>query len=305
MPENITPMKPLSPEDFHDLKVFFADQQYKLSIYSLPSLLVWTNAVYKPHGTVIDGALAIGYEFNEKHEDKRHLILPVAPGRDFPPEELVEIAGKLEFDKYCLVPEEYVEKHENLDSFFEISEEPGCMDYVYRAEDLAELKGNRYAKKRNLVNQFKKLHLNNGGVSIEKIRAGDAGECIDFLEKWCEERCCEESDDLACERDAAINILKNIENLDVNGMLLRLNGTVSAFAVASRLTGNMGALHFEKAFAGVKGLYQYFDRECAKRLFNGFEYINKESDMDIPGLAKAKKSYHPVMTVKSYELKIR
>ena len=84
-----------------------------------------------------------------------------------------------------------------------------------------------------------------------------------------------------------------------------LDGEINAFGIASRLTENMGVLHFEKAFASKKGLYQYFDRECARRLFKGCSYINKESDMNVPGLAKAKKSYHPVMTVKSYILTVR
>jgi hypothetical protein len=88
----------------------------------------------------------------------------------------------------------------------------------------------------------------------------------------------------------------------LNGILIRVDGVVSAFGIASHLTDNMGVLHFEKAFASMKGLYQYFDRECARRLFGNYTYINKESDMGIPGLAKAKKSYHPVMRVKSYKL---
>ena len=54
--------------------------------------------------------------------------------------------------------------------------------------------------------------------------------------------------------------------------------------------------------AEIKGLYQYFDQLCTDRLLNGYRYINKESDMDVPGLAKAKKSYHPVMKIKSYKL---
>ena len=132
-------------------------------------------------------------------------------------------------------------------------------------------------------------------------------ECIDFLEKWCEERNCDikEDETLLCERQAAINTIENIDLFELDGILLRIDGETNAFGIASRLTESMGVLHFEKAFASKKGLYQYFDRECARRLFKGLPYINKESDMNIPGLAKTKKSYHPVMTVKSYILTVR
>jgi hypothetical protein len=67
----------------------------------------------------------------------------------------------------------------------------------------------------------------------------------------------------------------------------------------------MGVLNFEKAFSDIKGLYQYFDRECARRLFPGMAYINKENDMGEPGLQKAKKSYYPDRIVSAYELTVR
>jgi hypothetical protein len=93
--------------------------------------------------------------------------------------------------------------------------------------------------------------------------------------------------------------------LDLNGIYLRVDGEISAFGIAAYLTKDMGVLHFEKAFTNIKGLYQYFDNLCAKTLFDGFQFINKESDMNIPGLAKVKKSYHPTMMVKSYKLVLR
>jgi hypothetical protein len=64
----------------------------------------------------------------------------------------------------------------------------------------------------------------------------------------------------------------------------------------------MATLQYEKAFGSIKGLYQYFDNACARMLVNGYTYLNKESDMGIPGLTKAKKSYHPLKMVRSVKL---
>jgi len=197
---------------------------------------------------------------------------------------------------------------EQIQSLFFVYEESEYEDYVYRTDDLTELKGNQYSKKRNLINQFKKSYVKEGRVTVEPITNDKAEECIEFLEMWCEERGCddmERQDDLACEKVAAINALKNINQLAMQGILMRVDGIVSAFGIASHLTSTMGVLHFEKAFASIKGLYQYFDRECARQLFQTYTYMNKESDMGIPGLAKAKKSYHPVMRVKSYKLVLK
>ena len=92
--------------------------------------------------------------------------------------------------------------------------------------------------------------------------------------------------------------------MEVNGILLRINGEVNAFAITSHLTDDMGVLQFEKALVKVKGLYQYLDNICAKNLLKGYKLTNKESDMSVPGLARAKKSYHPVMMVKSYKMTV-
>ena len=100
-------------------------------------------------------------------------------------------------------------------------------------------------------------------------------------------------------------MLTNIDIIGSKGILLKINGRISAFGISSYLTDSMGILQFEKAFEDIKGLYQFFDRECITRLFSDYEFVNKESDMEVPGLAKSKKSYHPVKRVRSYQLKLR
>jgi hypothetical protein len=99
--------------------------------------------------------------------------------------------------------------------------------------------------------------------------------------------------------------MKNIGQLDVVGVVDPHRGAVSAFGIGSRLNGTTAVLNFEKADADIKGLYQYLDNQCAKNLFDGFRYINKESDMNLPNLAESKQSYHPVLRVKSYALTLR
>jgi hypothetical protein len=128
-----------------------------------------------------------------------------------------------------------------------------------------------------------------------------------FLEKWCEQRGCDvdRNESLACEKLAAINALTYLDRLESSGILIRINGDVSAFGICSYLTDDMGVLNFEKAFSDIKGLYQFLDNECAGRLFSRYKYINKESDMNMPNLAQSKNSYNPVMKLKSYCLTAR
>ncbi len=300
--------KRITTRDYPALKKYFKNQPHMLSSYSLSSILVWENKIYKPCGVSDEETLFISYEFPTQTE-RGHLLLPVSPVKEHSPKELSELAKTLGFKRFSSVPASYMEKFgiPVLENFFNIVERKEYDDYVYLREDLAYLKGNRHSKKRNLINQFLKNYVSKNRVSAGPITTRNIPECLDFLDQWCEERNCDanQDEDLICERDAAKNALENIGHLDFNGILLRIDNVASAFGIASFLTRGMGALHFEKAFAKIKGLYQYFDRECARRLFNGLKYINKESDMGVEGLAKAKKSYRPVMMVKSYDLLLR
>lgn len=301
-------LKPIKPSDYPELKRFFKDQRYSLCAYSLSSIIAWSNSSYQPYGAIDGDAFIICAEFTTRKEN-RHMILPVSPVKAFSPGDLYDLALKLGFERYWFVPDAYMETfgRSKLENYFEVSEQPEYTDYIYQTEDLALLKGNKYSKKRNLIKQFQREYFDAGRVKVENITSAVASECIDFLEEWCEERDCDRNpeDDLACEKIAAINTIENIEALEVNGILLRLDNVISAFGIASHLTADMGVFHFEKAFSDIKGLYQFFDNLCAKRFFNRYKYINKESDMNIPGLARAKKSYHPVMMVKSYMLTLR
>jgi len=282
--------------------------RYRLCTYSLPSIIAWNSEEFQPYAAVDGKSLIVSGEFATRIE-KRHLILPVSLSKDYPPLQLHDLAVKLKFDKYWFVPEDYFQQYSKafVENFFEVKEQKDFEDYIYATDDLALLKGNKYSRKRNLIHQFERSYVDKGRVTIEKMVPSVLSECIDFLEKWCEERNCDikEDETLLCERQAAINTIENIDLFELDGILLRIDGETNAFGIASRLTESMGVLHFEKAFASKKGLYQYFDRECARRLFKGLPYINKESDMNVPGLAKTKKSYHPVMTVKSYILTVR
>jgi uncharacterized protein len=300
--------KKLTPKDYSAFKSFFANQKYLHSAYSLSSIIVWSTEFFQPYGAVDGDTFIVGAEF-EKHKDRRHLILPVSVNREYTPEQLYQLAKDTGYEQYFFVTEEYINTYgkNQIASFFKIREQTAFKDYVYLTRDLARLEGNKYSKKRNLINQFKRKFEVGKCVKTEPITKAASNECIEFLNKWCEERDCgqETQEELYCEKQAAINTLENIELLGVNGLLLRIDGEVSAFGMASRLTSNMGVFHFEKAFAKIKGLYQYFDNLCARKLFKGYTYINKESDMDLPGLAKAKKSYYPSMMVKSYRLVLR
>jgi uncharacterized protein len=300
--------KQLEVSDYDTLKSFFKSQQYRLCNYSLLSLIVWSNKKLTTHYEVEDNTLIICNKSSANPHDD-HLILPISPADRITPAYLFALAKSLGFTDCCFVPEDFLIKYgaKEIEFYFDVNEQDEFDDYIYLRHDLINLKGNKYARQRNLIHQFHKRYLTKGKVEIEMIDSSNARECMSFLHDWCELRECDigDAESLACEKIAAMNTLSNIDQMEAKGLLIRIDGAVSAFGISSPLTYNMGVLNFEKAHASIKGLYQFLDNECAKHLFAGYTYINKESDMKIPNLAQSKKSYNPVSIVKSYRLAMR
>jgi uncharacterized protein len=301
-------MKKLTHEDYPLLKPYFAAQPYGLCTYSLPSLIVWGNHVFQTFYAIENDSVIIANESGCRPEDN-HLLLPVKPDGLPAPEEIAALALRTGYGRYGSVPEDYLEKmgRERIGQHFVVSAQPEYDDYVYLTEDLSLLKGNRYAKKRNLLHQFSRDYLRLNRVATGPITPSVVSECLDCLEKWCEIRSCDTEQDLslACEKEAVINALHHCPDLDMQGLYVRIDGEVSAFCLSSHLRRDMGVMNFEKALPHIRGLYQYLDNECAQHLFNGYLYINKESDMGLPALAESKHSYHPVFKIKSYRLSLR
>jgi hypothetical protein len=298
----------ITVSDYGTIRPFFAQNPYNLSIYSPASLIAWSNQMQTAGYDIFNGTLLVSGELTG-HTDERYLILPVSAEPPRSAVELHSLARKLEFDRYWYVPGDFLETLDfsELNRLFILKEQPEYEDYIYLADDLMHLRGNRFSKKRNLMHQFSREYVNRNRVEIHPIHTEHAEECIEFIEMWCENYECAVDQELAltCEKKALSITLKNIDLFESMGIFIRIDGKISALGIGSRLNRTTATLNFEKAFSTVKGLYQYLDNECAKRLFSEYKYINKESDMNLPNLAESKQSYNPIMRIKSFELRIR
>lgn len=301
-------MKKLTLEDYGLLKTYFTQQPYRISAYSLPSMIAWSNACYQSYYAIENGLLITATESKIQPEN-RYLVLPINPKGLPTAEDLRHLALDKGYKKFCFVPEDYIRQtdQEALGHSFEITEQREYEDYIYLTQDLATLKGNRYAKKRNLIHQFSREYDHRDRVKTGPIIPDVVPECLDFLEKWCQQRACDadQEENRACEKDAVTQALMSVGELDWRGLWIRVDGEICAFAIMSHLTPEMGVLNFEKAYPHIKGLYQFLDRECALQLFQDYRYINKESDMGLAALADSKRSYHPIEKIKSFCLKLK
>ncbi|MBW1989630.1 MAG: DUF2156 domain-containing protein [Deltaproteobacteria bacterium] len=294
----------ITPADYARLTPYFQNQRHELCSYSLASILVWSNPLHHPCAAEADGALYVRTTFTDKRR-KNFLFLPIHPSREYSPAELAALLPRAGVDRLGFVTDAYLKRwgKDAVREHFTIRSMAGYHDYVYVTRELAELPGNRFHKKRNLLRQFMKKYLETGRAAAEPMGPKNRAEVLDFLEAWCRERDCDQTPEssMACEKIAAQNAINNLEKLsDARGLAVRVDGEVSAFGIAARVTDTMGAMHFEKAFVRHKGLYQYLDSECARTILAPYEWTNKESDMGLAGLRQAKRSYMPARMVRSY-----
>ncbi len=300
--------KPLKAGDYLLLKDSFDIHGWSLCEYSLSSIITWNHCIYDVHYRV-EGDLLFISEIELENPENRRLLLPLTRPFRLPlPAELAGWAAKLGYRQYYYAPEDYIAASgtTEIEKFFTIKEQSGYMDYIYSTSDLAELKGHKYSKKRNLLAQFNKLTASTGAVKVEPITSANSGRCVSLLEEWAHDpETGEQLEMLNCERKAILNGLKNFELLQLSGITVSINDRITGFAFGGELSKTTFVLNFEKALGDIKGLYQFLDNEFAKSLPKRYTRINKESDLEKPGLAKAKESYYPCRKVKSYILTLK
>ncbi len=180
-------------------------------------------------------------------------------------------------------------------SAFNVIEDRDNFDYIYLAEDLKQLPGQRYHDKKNLIAQFDRKY----NCEYKVMDAELARKSIDFAEYWCEKRECDEDEGLSAEKKAVMRMLENFIELQIKGGVLIDNNDIIAFALGEQHTANTFVIHVEKAIPGYIGIYQAMNQKFAAENAKSL-YINREQDIGVPGLRRAKESYNPVKMGKKY-----
>lgn len=175
----------------------------------------------------------------------------------------------------------------------------GASDYLYKTDDLVHLAGKKFHGKRNFVNRFRAAYA--GRYSHEPITLELLDEVWAFERQWARHNNLIANISL---RDEAVTLrllLMNMDALGATGRLLRVDGTIVAFTIGAPCGLDTTDIICEKADYSIAGAYQminqlYAEHDCATR-----PYINREEDMGLEGLRKAKQSYNPVELLTKYE----
>ena len=165
-------------------------------------------------------------------------------------------------------------------------------DYIYLREDLATLKGKKFQAKRNHVNKFKKQYA----YEDEPLTAELVPECLEFEAKWYKaNRTDDDQEELTDERKSMIFALNHFKELNLLGGAIRIDHKLVAFTFGSPINQDTFGVHVEKADTDYDGAYSIINQEFASRIPEQYIYVNREEDLGIPGLRKAKLSYNPTI----------
>ena len=180
---------------------------------------------------------------------------------------------------------------------FTFTEDRDYADYIYLRSDLSTLKGKKFQAKRNHINRFRNTYPDYEYTPITPDRIQ---ECLDLEAEWCKVNNCDQQEGTGNERRALIYALHNFETLGLTGGILHVNGKIVAFTFGMPINHETFGVHVEKADTSIEGAYAMINYEFANRIPEQYIYINREEDLGIEGLRKAKLSYQPVTILEKY-----
>ena len=173
-------------------------------------------------------------------------------------------------------------------------------DYIYLQENLAKLPGSNYQKKRNHVSRFNRIYGSNW--EYKAFPQNDlTQDILTISQKWYDEKSGDEKPVLKLELQSIKSALENTSLLRMTGGVLYVEGRPAAMTLASPISDSVLDIIYEKAVEEFEknGVYAVINQQFAKQC-QGFLYLNREEDMGVEGLRKAKLSYKPSLLIEKF-----
>ncbi len=295
---SIREFKPLAKEDKPVLDAFFQARYYENSHFNFTNLYMWRNP-YHIMWAVEDGVLY----FRAEWQGELFALQPFGPKEKMPGaiqrllDWFKEIGRPFSISGIEKSFAQEMERFEGAD--FLVESDRDNADYVYRSEDLIQLAGRKFHSKKNHLNSFRKNYAEAEYLPItEEI----VTQCKLNINGWYKLRAHEQPDDLfiAAEREAIIEVLNNFEDFGLKGGAILVDKRVVAFTFGEQLNSDTAVIHVEKADPEVRGAYPAINQAFVAHAWAEMTYINREEDMGIEGLRKAKESYRPVKMIEKF-----
>jgi hypothetical protein len=278
----------IEAEDKDKMKSYLSKRPSDVTEASFATYFLWDEK-FKFEICFIGGFLLVRFQ----RDGETHYMAPVGEG-DFTAavEEIINHCREHgEPLVFSFLTDEYVrEIGEAFPGMFEFIPDRDSADYIYSSEKLIKLSGKKLHSKRNHINRF--MREFEGRWLFEPVRQENLCEVFEYENRWRRDNRTSEGD-LEVEKLVIKKLLINMDFLGAVGGLLRLDGQIIGFSIGTEISKETFDVLIEKADWYVPGAYQVLNNEFAKAYCSGYKYVNREEDMGIEGLRKAKLSYYP------------
>lgn len=242
----------------------------------------------------IEGALGLSYLYPAGSG-------PLAPAVDALATDAAEQGKTLTL--VCVTEEQKAALEEACPGRFQFEEDRDGFDYLYDINRLADLPGKKLHAKRNHIRRFDDQFPD---WLLEEVTPANVPECVELERQWAairQEEAGEDVEAITEETVAVIEALYHMDKLGLEGALIRADGSPIAFSLGGFITPECFDVNFEKSFGDVQGAYPAINREMARLIRSRHpevKWFNREDDLGLEGLRRAKLSYYPDILLAKY-----
>ncbi|MDR3365052.1 MAG: phosphatidylglycerol lysyltransferase domain-containing protein [Clostridiales Family XIII bacterium] len=300
-------------EDRELLESYLNGFDYKTSGLSYTSLFMWKE-INRFSWEIIGGYLCIsGADNLDPEMGDPFMFPPLTKTGEYEPESLrcAILEAKTRFEavgkpfSMMLVPFHMLDILEKaMPGELAFEADRANFDYVYDTKELIELKGRAFHGKKNHLNYF----LSHYEYAYGEMTTDMADEAMDFIRAFNERKDLQDPHErelLEFEERAMQDVFANLDTVGYLTGVIRIDGKIGALSIGGRLGRKTVTVHVEKANTEYRGLYQAINNEFCKAMACNVKLINREEDMGIPGLRKAKLSYNPCKLIEKYTVLLK
>ena len=286
--------KDITISDRSVVQPFLQQSPHRLCNFSFANQVIWQESFHSKF-TIEDEMLILHFQLN----GEPYFNFPIGRGDAKQTLEKMMKYAKMQKIKFCLSPlteEMKAFLETNYLNLFSFATSRNYYDYLYQTKDLIALQGRHYQPKRNHINRFKKLY----NYTYMPIIQQDISDCLQTHEQWIAEQNCKEDCPFEQETCAVKIALNNFEAIGMTGGLIRVDGKVAAFTLGQAINDTTFDICIEKALSQYEGAYSAINQLFLENHVANFPFVNREEDLGIEGLRKAKLSYHPHQLLVKY-----
>lgn len=283
---------------------YFLDCQPEISEFTFTNLFIWRhhyNFLFKEwneHLIIFSKNYLSKWKSPINNRNDTLFFLP--PLGNEPDKIIIELFKNNKYIEIHRVPEAIIENMKNNNDFKSLNldskDDRNNWDYIYDKESLITLPGNSFRQKRRWLNKF----LTTYNHEFHFITEEWLDHCKRLQIEWCDMNECQSNEDLQEEQYAIFEALDNFTELSLSGGLILIDGKSISYTIGEILNPDTMVIHFEKAHIDYEGSYQAINNLFAKNCCKDVKYVNREQDLGIEGLRRAKEAYKPHHMVKKY-----